>query len=192
MVLSLAGGVAIPFSQSLQYSWLEGQHDTYYLHSRWLFTTCSFIGLPHNYFTGMWTVHWSFIHCSRHSIIHYWTQAFHSRFFLTTLDKNLEQKVCMVWRMYYSNAVQFIGQTFYRFIKSSVLTQFKMYTESKNRKKVAVLALKKNSTRHHSNQPKLKPVSESLTHSPQNYVCFFPLTSRPGSYACKPTPCHCP
>ena len=39
---------------------------------------------------------------------------------------------------------------------------------------LAVLALKKNSTRLHSNQPKLKPVSESLTHSLQNYICFFP------------------
>ena len=38
----------------------------------------------------------------------------------------------------------------------------------------------------------LKTVSESLTHSLQNYVCFFPLTSRRGSYAYKPTSCHCP
>ena len=47
---------------------------------------------------------------------------------------------------------------------------------------LAVLAFKKNSTHLHSNQPKLKPVSESSTHSLRNYVCFFPLTSRPGSY----------
>ena len=52
---------------------------------------------------------------------------------------------------------------------------------------LAVLALKKNSTRLHSNQPQLKPVSESLTHCLQNYICFFPLTSRPGNYAHKPT-----
>ena len=57
---------------------------------------------------------------------------------------------------------------------------------------LAVLALKKNSTHLHSNQPKLSPVSESSTHPLQNYVCFFPLTSRSGSYAHKPTPCHCP
>ena len=43
-----------------------------------------------------------------------------------------------------------------------------------------VLAFKKNSTHLHSNQPKLSPVSESSTHPLQNYVCFFPLTSRPG------------
>ena len=54
------------------------------------------------------------------------------------------------------------------------------------------LAFKKNSTHLHSNQPKLSPVSESSTHPLQNNVCFFPLTSRPGSYAHKPTPCHCP
>ena len=49
-----------------------------------------------------------------------------------------------------------------------------------------MLAFKKNSTPLHSNQPKLKPVSETSTHSLQNYVYFFPLTSRPGSYAHKP------
>ena len=57
---------------------------------------------------------------------------------------------------------------------------------------LAMLAFKKNSTHLHSNQPKLSPVSESSTHPLQNYVWFFPLTSRPGSYAHKPTPCHCP
>ena len=45
---------------------------------------------------------------------------------------------------------------------------------------LAVLAFKKNSTHLHSNQPKLSPVTESPTHPLQNYVCFFPLTSRPG------------
>ena len=57
---------------------------------------------------------------------------------------------------------------------------------------LARLAFKKNSTHFHSNRPKLSPVSESSAHPLQNYVCFFPLTSRPGSYAHKPTPCHCP
>ena len=33
-----------------------------------------------------------------------------------------------------------------------------------------------------SNQPKLSPVSESSTHSLQNYVCFFALTSRPRNH----------
>ena len=45
-----------------------------------------------------------------------------------------------------------------------------------------------------SMQPKLRPVLESstLTHPLQNYVCFLPLTTRPGSYAHKPTPCIAP
>ena len=48
------------------------------------------------------------------------------------------------------------------------------------------------STHLHSSQPKLSPVSESSTHSLQNNVCFSLLTSRPGSYAHKPTPWHWP
>ena len=55
-----------------------------------------------------------------------------------------------------------------------------------------VLAFKKNSTHLHSSQPKLSPVSESSTHPLQIYLCFLLLTSRPGSYAHKPTPYHCP
>ena len=57
---------------------------------------------------------------------------------------------------------------------------------------LVVLAFKKYSTHLHPNQLKLSPVPGSSTHPLQNSVCFFPLTSRPGSYAHKPTPCHYP
>ena len=44
--------------------------------------------------------------------------------------------------------------------------------------------------------PSPKPTkTESSSIHPQalqNYVCFFPLTSRPRTYAHKHTPCHCP
>ena len=39
-------------------------------------------------------------------------------------------------------------------------------------------------------QPILSPVSESSTHSLQNQMCLFLLTSRPGSYVHKSTHCH--
>ena len=39
-------------------------------------------------------------------------------------------------------------------------------------------------------QPILNPVSESSTHSLQNQMCLFLLTSRPGSYVHKSTHCH--
>ena len=45
-----------------------------------------------------------------------------------------------------------------------------------------MLDFKKNLTHLHSNQLKLSPVSESSTHPLLHYICFFPLTSRSGSY----------
>ena len=57
---------------------------------------------------------------------------------------------------------------------------------------LAVLAFKKNSTHPNWKQLKPSPVLESSTHPLQNYTCFFPLTSGPGSYAHKPASCHCP
>ena len=47
---------------------------------------------------------------------------------------------------------------------------------------LAMLAFKK--------KLKLSKVSENSTHPLQNYACFFSLTSKPGSYVHKPTPCH--
>ena len=43
---------------------------------------------------------------------------------------------------------------------------------------------------HLMTQSQICAFSESSTHTLQNYLCFSPLTSRPGSYAQKPTLCH--
>ena len=58
-------------------------------------------------------------------------------------------------------------------------------------KTVILLCWLSRKIQHTSTQTK-SPVSESSTHPLQNYICFFLLTSRTGSYAHKPTRCHCP
>ena len=86
-----------------------------------------------------------------HGIINFQpcNQVLRSRFWLVALDKNLEQKICMVLRMYYGNAVHTQDKCFTDLLKTVGSVHNKMQcverlakisiaqnvTENKNRKK---------------------------------------------------------